>query len=307
MKIDAVFEGGGVKGIALAGAVCCLEDREFKFENLAGTSAGAIVASLIAAGYSGRELKDIILQINYTKFLEKSILDKFKITSFLGKAINLFKDKGVYSGDPIEKYIEELLKIKGKIRFKDVSRNGKSYLKIIASDITRGDMLILPDDLILYGMEPLEFPIATAVRMSIGIPLLFKPVKLKYKNETSFIVDGGILSNYPIWIFDGEDTPTWPTFGLKLIEDSTSLTARGKNDIFSFVFDIVGTMINKNEEVYVKHKDWVRTIGIPTLGVGATQFNKINTMGMKLFESGYNSAEEFLKTWSFTEYKRMFM
>ncbi|MFU0825060.1 patatin-like phospholipase family protein [Clostridium sp.] len=306
MKIDAVFEGGGVKGIALVGAVCCLENRGYKFENLAGTSAGAIVAALLAAGYTGEELKDIILQVNYTKFLEKSILDKFKITSYFDKIIGLLKDKGIYSGDPIEGYMEELLKKKGKVKFRDVSRNGKSYLKIIASDITRGDMIILPDDLIFYGIDPLDFSIAKAVRMSIGIPLFFKPVKLKHKTGISLIVDGGILSNYPIWIFDGQGEPKWPTLGLKLIEDNQSLTAKGKTDLISFIIDIVSAMLNKNEEIYVKHKDWVRTIGIPTLGVKGTEFDKISTMGIKLFESGYKSAEKFLKDWSFTKYKRLF-
>jgi NTE family protein len=304
--VDAVFEGGGVKGIALVGAVCCLENRGYKFENLAGTSAGAMVAALLAAGYTGEELKSIISQVNYTKFVEKSIFDKLKITSYMNKIIGLVKDKGIYSGDPIERYIEELLKIKGKVKFRDVSRNGKSYLKIIASDITKGDMMILPDDLILYGIDPLDFPIAKAVRMSIGIPLLFKPVKLKHKTGISLIVDGGILSNYPIWIFDRQGEPKWPTLGLKLIEDNQNLTAKGKTDLISFIIDIVSAMINKNEEIYVKHKDWIRTIGIPTLGVKGTEFDKISTMGLKLFESGYKSAEEFLKDWSFTKYKRLF-
>ena len=51
LKIDAVFEGGGVKGIGLVGAVAVTEEKGYQFENLAGTSAGAIVAALIAAGY----------------------------------------------------------------------------------------------------------------------------------------------------------------------------------------------------------------------------------------------------------------
>ena len=60
LKIDAVFEGGGVKGIGLVGAVAVTEERGYQFENLAGTSAGAIVAALIAAGYKSDKLKEII-------------------------------------------------------------------------------------------------------------------------------------------------------------------------------------------------------------------------------------------------------
>ena len=49
---DLVFEGGGVKGIGLAGALATLEEREYGPQNIAGTSAGAITAALLAAGYS---------------------------------------------------------------------------------------------------------------------------------------------------------------------------------------------------------------------------------------------------------------
>lgn len=302
MNMDAVFEGGGVKAIGLVGAVCCLQDKGYNMKNFAGTSAGAIVAALLAVGYSGRELKNIIMTINYNEFLDNYKFNKIKPLKFAKNSIMLLKDKGVYSGDPIEKYIGELLESKGKTKFKDLSRDGKSCLKIITSDITKGDMLIIPDDLVKYDIDPMEFEIAKAIRMSISIPFIFKPVKLDYKNGVSFIVDGGILSNYPIWIFDTKDKPKWPTFGMKLIEDKKTFTACGKTDIISFSFDIISAMINKNEEVYVKDKDWVRTIPIPTLGVGTTQFNITNDLANRLFESGYKSAEKFLSKWNFNRY-----
>ena len=53
MYVDLVCKGGGVKGIALVGSVCYLEERGYVFKNIAGTSVGAIVASLLAVGYSG--------------------------------------------------------------------------------------------------------------------------------------------------------------------------------------------------------------------------------------------------------------
>ena len=54
---DAVFEGGGVKGIGLVGAVAVAEEKGYRWMNLAGTSAGAIVDTLIAAGYTAEEMK----------------------------------------------------------------------------------------------------------------------------------------------------------------------------------------------------------------------------------------------------------
>lgn len=306
MRIDAVFEGGGVKAIALIGAACCLEDRGYEIKNFAGTSAGAIVASLLAVGYESKELKEIIMNTDYSMFLDPRKLNKFKIVSFPSNAIRLLKNKGIYSGDPIERYMEELLERKGKLKFKDISINGKSPLKIISSDITRGDILILPDDLEHYDIDPMEFEISKAVRMSISIPFFFKPEKLEYKNQLSYIVDGGILSNYPIWIFDVNGTPRWPTFGMKLIDNKLSYTARSKTDIVSYTLDIISAMINKNEEIYVKDKDWVRTISIPSLGVGTTEFSLKAEKALELFEAGYKSAEKFLRTWDFENYKKSY-
>jgi len=307
MYINAVFEGGGVKGIGLVGAVCCLEDRGYKIKNYAGTSAGAIVASLLAAGYTGKELKDIVTNINYLQLVYKNDIRKPKILSVPQNIISLIKDKGVYSVDPIETYIEELLEKKGKTTFRDISHKGKSPLQIIASDITKGDMLVLPEGIRNYGIEPMDFKISKAVSMSVSIPIFFKPVKLKYNDGMSFIVDGGILSNFPIWLFDVEGIDKWPTFGMKLIENHKSYTSRSKTDIISYLLDIVSAMINKNEEVYVRDKDWVRTIPIPTLGVSTTQFNISKEKSNELFQSGYKSAEKFLSKWSFEGYKRTFM
>ena len=306
MKIDAVFEGGGVKGIGLVGAVACLEDKGCIIENVAGTSAGAMIAALVAVGYTSKELREIIINIDYSKFLDEKFLYNFKPTEFISKGVSLIKNKGIYSGDAIEKFMRMLLIAKGKTKFKDVSKNGKSRLKIIASDITRGDMLILPDDIKKYGINPMEMDIAKAVRMSISIPLYFKPVKLKYKNKVSFIVDGGILSNYPIWIFDVDGIPKWPTIGMKLISNSSSFTSKGEDDFIHFVMDINKAMLNKNEEVYVTNKNWVRTIPIPTLGVNTTDFDIDKKTSLKLFKAGYKSAERFLSKWDFNEYKKRY-
>ena len=61
---DLVCEGGGIKGIALLGAIYYLNEQGYEFKKIAGTSAGAIVASLLAVGYKGNELKDILNNYN---------------------------------------------------------------------------------------------------------------------------------------------------------------------------------------------------------------------------------------------------
>lgn len=299
MKADAVFEGGGVKGIAFVGAVCCLEEYGYEWQKIAGVSAGAIIAALLAAGYKGKELKNILEDTNYNKFLDK---DRVQATPCIGKPLGLFFEKGFYSGNYFEQWIEKLLLAKGKTHFKDVSINNQSKLKILASDITKKTLIVLPDDLKNYGIDPMEFEIAKAVRMSMSLPFYFKPVKLEYKDGSSLIVDGGILSNFPVWIFDTSGVPRWPTIGFKLVENEPSRTSTGKTDIVSYIFDIVNTILDRNEEIYLDDKDAVRTIPIPTLGIKATQFNITKEESFKLFNEGYKSANEFVRYWNFEDY-----
>jgi predicted acylesterase/phospholipase RssA len=96
-------------------------------------------------------------------------------------------------------------------------------LRVIASDVSEGRMLVLPDDIEDYEDEdgrPLTrdtFPIARAVRMSMSFPYFFEPVTLRRNGEPHLIVDGGLLSNFPIFLFDGDKPPLrrW-TFGFRL-------------------------------------------------------------------------------------------
>jgi NTE family protein len=299
LKADAVFEGGGVKGIAFVGAICCLEEYGYEWQNIAGVSAGAIIGALLAAGYKGRELKDILEGLDYKKFLDR---DRVQATPGIGKPLGLFLEKGFYNGSYIEEWIEGLLLAKGKTRFKDISINNESPLKIIASDITKKIIMILPDDLKNYGIDPMEFEISKAVRMSISLPFYFKPVKLEHKDGASLIVDGGILSNFPIWMFDVDGFPRWPTIGFKVVENEPSRTSIGKTDIVSYVFDIVNTILDRNEEIFLEDKDAVRTISIPSLGIKITHFDITKEESTRLFKEGYNCAKEFVRTWNFQGY-----
>ena len=76
-KCNAVFEGGGVRGIGHVGAVCRMEQAGWQFADLAGSSAGAIVAALLAAGYSGRELRKELETLDYMRFKGKDLPDYF--------------------------------------------------------------------------------------------------------------------------------------------------------------------------------------------------------------------------------------
>src|SRR5690606_15837517 len=89
--------------------------------------------------------------------------------------------------------------------------------RVIASDLTNGKMLVLPDELPKYGINPQTFSIAKAIRMSCSLPFFFEPVKITDHRGTNIMVDGGVLSNFPMWLFDAENVKKLrPVLGVKL-------------------------------------------------------------------------------------------
>ena len=300
MNADLVCEGGGVKGVALAGAITYLQEHGYEFKKIAGNSAGAIFASLVAVGYTGYELKEISFALDFKNFMDKTSLSKIPLA---GPFLSIVKNKGIFKGDALEKFMEEKLKAKGKTQFKDISINGTSPLKIITADSTRKELVVLPDDLVKYNIDPLNFSIAKAVRMSISIPFIFKPILIEDNDKSSFMVDGGLISNFPVWLFDVEGIPRWPTFGLRLkSDDEDNFTAAKDTGLLKYLFNIIDTAISSNEEAYLNNKDSIRTIDIPTFDISTLDFYISKEKKEKLFNSGYNSATEFLDKWNFNIY-----
>jgi NTE family protein len=116
------------------------------------------------------------------------------------------------------------------------------------------------------------------------------------------VVDGGLLSNFPVWLFDVDCKPRWPTFGFKLVEPDAFHACSGKTGAVSFLLDIIATMIEGNDTMYIKNKDMVRTVPIPTIGVGAIDFDISREKSQMLFQSGYDSGCSFLDNWNFEKY-----
>jgi NTE family protein len=320
-KADAVFEGGGVKGIGLVGAVSEIEKAGYVFENLAGTSAGAIVASLLAVDYSAAELKKELEKLNYNDFKDEGLLDKL---GFFGKSLSLGFEYGIYEGEFFEDWLEGLLAAKkmttfGEIRTEYEDDQYRYKFQAIAADITDRRLLVLPNDLRSFGINPDEFSISRAVRMSMSIPFFFEPVELRdISGRKHFIVDGGLLSNYPIWLLDdGTDNPEWPTFGFKLMEpDKRQLKKAKRNPInnpVSFLKAIVGTMLDAHDSYHISKSkgDYDRTIGIPTVitikgkdkEIGTTDFGITQEESQALYNKGVEVAKKFLATWDFDAWK----
>jgi NTE family protein len=309
---DLVFEGGGVKGIGLAGAYAALEQRGYRPKSVAGTSAGAITAALVAAGYTAAELDEILLKVPFASFKDEGWLDRIPL---VGRAASVVAELGVYEGDEFQKWISGLLEKKGITRFGQLVDDGSYRLRVIASDITHRRMLVLPNDAEHLGIKPDDMEIAYAVRMSMSIPVFFEPVvhKNKETGEQHLIVDGGMLSNFPVWLFDCEGRdPRWPTFGLMLVEPepkkpighriATEAGEGGRPNLIDFMKSLALTMMAAHDRLYLEQATYARTITIPTLGVGTTEFDITPERVRALYESGHKAASRFLDGFDFQKY-----
>lgn len=310
MRINAVFEGGGVKAIGLVGAVTEAERRGISFYHVAGTSSGSIVAALLAAGYTGREMRDIIEATPFTSFLQKSWVHRFR---WVGPAARVFVKKGLYSGVALEAWVHNILAAKGIRTFGDLAPN---QLRIIASDISQSKLLVLPDDLGQYGIDPRRFPVSRAIRMSTSIPYFFDPVLLRrrnaprtkgehFRNQFVYVVDGGILSNFPLWIFDREreteDEKGIPAIGFQLVGrgEKDPRTISGPISMFQALFS---TMMDAHDDRYIEESSRFRTVKIPTVGVQVTQFDISKEKSGELFESGVRASAKYFDKWSISVY-----
>ncbi|MGE5840107.1 MAG: patatin-like phospholipase family protein [Deltaproteobacteria bacterium] len=329
LRADAVFEGGGVKGIGLVGAVAELEKAGYEFVNLAGTSAGAIVASLLAVGYKAEEIKSELERLDYNSFKDKGLLDKLGI---IGKGLGIGFEYGIYEGKHFEEWLEDLLTRRNRTTFGEIitdeykkgeeDEKYKYRLQVIAADITDRRLLVLPGDLKALGYDPDQFRISRAVRMSMSIPFFFEPVKIQDTDgRVHYIVDGGVLSNYPIWLLDdNKRNPPWPTFGFKLMEpDKRILKPADHNPInnpVSFLKSLMGTMMDAhdNYHVSISKGDYDRTIGIPTVvsvkgvqrEIKTVDFDITQDESRALYENGGKAGAAFLKKWDFAEWKKKY-
>ncbi|MGH3720997.1 MAG: patatin-like phospholipase family protein [Pseudonocardiaceae bacterium] len=314
-EADGVFQGGGVKGLALVGALLEFADRTHhpdicvdKWVNLAGTSAGAIIAAYLACGHDAAQTHALVQNAPYSSFA-----DWGPGGEIIGGGLNLLCHHGLAHGTVFHDWFAKT--INGQT-FGDIGRSGRK-LKIIAADITRRRMLKLPDALSDYRLagtqqpiKPDDFPVADAVRMSMSIPYFFQPVELVHheSGRPSTIVDGGVLSNFPVWLFDVEDRDAVrPTFGFRLIDGKEP--GRGLAQIIDGLgwaarmgADIFRTATDAWDEHFLSRATLVRTCAVPAGEIGPTEFNLTKDQQHWLLNSGRREAREFLAQWKPEEY-----
>lgn len=320
---DLVLEGGGVKGIAHVGAIHYLMKKQpaYSFKRVAGSSAGAVVAALVAAGVGPDRLKELMSggpgALQYHRVPHQSVLDHLWIP---GKALSVIFKKGIYKGDYLRDWLHRTLEREtGKVTFgdlklrderKDLDGDRAYRLVVMVADVSRGQLVRLPWDYHpLYGLDPDSMFIADAVRASTSIPFFFRPFTLRWKDRkyVSYLVDGGTLSDFPIEIFDRTDgkPPRWPTFGIKLErKPPENAPLHRVTNTLSFAHALFETAVNGNDEVHLADPSVrSRTMFIDTSQFSSVNFDLSQADAQKLYEMGHKTAEEFIGTWDWLRWK----
>lgn len=308
-QIDLVLEGGGVKGIALVGAIAVLEEQGFTFARVAGSSAGAIAGALVAAGMPAARLEEVISSLDFRKFEDDTRLDHVPL---VGKGLSLLLDRGLYAGDYFHELVSQELSALGVRTFADlyapdpdstlpVDRQYK--LLVTASDVSRSRLLRLPWDYGTLGIDGGMQLVADAVRASMSIPFFFRPVELDVPGSgPSVLVDGGLLSNFPVDVFDRTDgqPARWPTVGIKLtVRQEPNAVVHEITGDLSLAEAVLSTMQNWHDQLRLEDPSVAqRTIFVDTFGVKSTDFDLDKTTQQRLYQSGRSAAEQFLRSWT---------
>lgn len=322
---NLVFEGGGVKGIAYVGALKVLESKNILADvvRIGGTSAGAINAVLLAAGYDSKEQQKILYDLDFNKFMD----DSFGLARDTKRLLSEF---GWHKGEYFRTWIGDLIAKKlgsPNATFNDFRIQNRPDLYLIGANISTGFGEV-------FSVEHTPtMRVLDAVRISMSLPLFFSAIR---NVRGDVFVDGGLLNNYPIKLFDREKyiddsdrakaarrteyyekenkaflksqykerSPyvyNKQTLGFRLDSKAEIAALRYGDvevvnkieDIFGYARALLKTALNVQEMVHLKSDDWHRTIYIDTLGVGTTDFDVSGKAKKALVESGKEHSEDY--------------
>lgn len=216
MRAYAILDGGGVKGAALAGCLKAAEEQGIEFEGFGGSSAGALIATLAAVGFSADELRAILNETSFKVFLDDGGIALARLQAIPGRIRNPFSfwsdykfirkamaSLGLYPGLPLRQFL--LKKIGEKVpalhnntdvSFQQLKDQGCRPLKIVATDLGTREPIVYS----AAGGTERHGSVLDAVRASTSYPFVFQPVKL----DNRYFVDGGLCSSLPVHLFESE-------------------------------------------------------------------------------------------------------
>jgi NTE family protein len=189
-KIGLCLSGGGAKGLAHIGILKLIDSLGIKIDYITGTSMGSVIGGLYAAGYTGNQIDSLARTSDWEIILNQYV-----------PADNINMDEK----DEYNKYIVEIPFVKGHFNFTGVI-DGQSLQELLTrltmhvNNVTDFNKLPIPYKCMavdILTMKPIEIDsgnLALAMRSSMSIPTVFRPVKW----NNYLLVDGGLMVNFPV-------------------------------------------------------------------------------------------------------------
>ena len=314
MYRNLVFKGGGVRGIAYMGALEVLEELDVlkNIERVAGTSSGAIAATIASFRKSTEEMLEIFNTLDLQKVPQGAANGKGKYIVLLKNSENytrLFEKFGWYSSGYFHNWLRTIIAKQchwnPQATFGDFRKLGYRDLHIVVSNISRHRAEVFSAD------STPDVSVADAVRISMSIPLFFEALRFdgKRMGTGDYYVDGGLFNNYPIHIFDQPEYEK----GNRLYRDGVNLETLG---LFLFpgklydadnvdnpkhlweYLDLIVRSLNDSHQISDLSEnvaDKQRTIKISDCGISSTQFDisPVSKEYQQLFTEGRLAAEKF--------------
>ena len=311
---NLVFKGGGVRGIAYLGALEVLDELGIfeKIQRVAGTSAGAIAATLVSFRLSIEEARGLLDSLDISQ-IAQSGMDK-RVPRLLHSIDNasyqrFFRNYGWYSSRYFYTWLEGVIAAQcdgnPRATFADFRNCGFRELHIVAANLSRHRAEVFS-----AATTP-DVAVADAVRMSMSIPIFFEALRFDGKEfgDGDFYVDGGIYDNFPMHIFDQpeyasrgwtyRDGVNWETLGLFLFPEQLHDQDNPDNpkNVWEFLTLAFRSMYHSHQmsNYQTNPVDKFRTIEISDCGIGPVEFN-IKPGSPKydqLHHSGQNAVREF--------------
>lgn len=315
---DIVLEGGGVKGLAIAGALQPFGEAGYSFARVGGTSAGALVGAVIAAlqqrGEPVSRIEDIARTLDFRRFPDRGFPGRYLgPLGFLADGLSVLIEDGAYEGDYLRRWLAGVLGDLGVSTFGDLrtddpegdgSIQHRYRLAVTATDLSRHRLVFLPWQYDEYGRDPDDQLVVDAVRASASIPYFFEPVTLIGPRGSSTLVDGAIVSNYPISMFDRSDgkPPRWPTIGIRLsspdvVRPDEASPVKGPVELGAA---LVETAIEGCQAEHVLDPcNVARSVAVDSSAVSAVDFGIDDAARDGLIETGRSTAQLFLSSWDY--------
>jgi predicted acylesterase/phospholipase RssA len=291
------FQGGGCRAAAYAGAVRRADEAGVRFTELAGTSAGSIVAALLGAGATPDRLEALVSQRPLNELLSPPTRETGARRSLLslagrvtGRAVlaDAIAYRGAHSTDMLRHWVNEalvdLLPDAGpQVRFEDLL----IPTWIVATDVQQRRVQVWSTD--TSG----TYEVAEAVAASCALPFFFQPVQDRY-------IDGGALSNLPAFVYANRPRRTTErVLAFTLRSDPPGRRERGRGPISGAKEQarvLAETLIDGSTKLQLGLQPDVSVIEIPTGDVKATDFTRMTpSLIRKLVSDGADATDRFFR------------